>query len=332
MTASSRPAEYRDVRTANLNTITFDNLFDKDEAELKRLVQSCEQEGFFYLDLQSAASQKFWVDLYNIDNTTKKWFQQPIEKKLETPTVSLAHGFKAVGNQSGSIESKKDGFEALKIGKSELDGRWALPDVVSDNLPLFDQFASSCHFISKLLLDCLSDGLELKGDARFETHHRDDCRSKSTLYFLHYPPGAQDPNQVGQNMHTDIGSLTILYAPQWGLQVFSPADGSWEYVEPRPGHAIVNVGDTLRFLSGKRFRSALHRVLPLGGIQMEDRYSISYFLRASDSTEFKDSDEDESSAKQWYTKKYAMYEMPHVIQKQQTTLSGGMAQELQASF
>jgi len=27
-----------------------------------------------------------------------------------------------------------------------------------------------------------------------------------------------------------------------------------------------------------------------------------------------------------------MYEMPHVIQKQQTTLSGGMAQELQASF
>jgi isopenicillin N synthase-like dioxygenase len=92
MTASSRPAEYRDVRTANLNTIKFDNLFDKDEAELKRLIQSCDNEGFFYLDLQSAASQKFWVDLYNIDRTTKEWFQQPVEKKLETPTVSLAHG------------------------------------------------------------------------------------------------------------------------------------------------------------------------------------------------------------------------------------------------
>lgn len=204
--------------------------------------------------------------------------------------------------------------------------------MVSDNIQLFDRFTSACHFISKLLLDCLSDGLELKGYNRLENFHHDDQRSKSTLYFLHYPPGAQDPNKVGQNMHTDIGSLTILHAPQWGLQVFSPADGAWEYVEPRPGHAIVNVGDTLRFLSGKRFKSALHRVLPLGGIQIEDRYSISYFLRASDSTEFKDSDEDESSAKQWYTKKYAMYEMPHVIQKQQTTLSGGMAQELQASF
>lgn len=133
-------------------------------------------------------------------------------------------------------------------------------------------------------------------------------------------------------MHTDIGTLTLLFAPQWGLQVFSPARSRWEYVEPRPGHAIVNVADTLRFLSGKRFRSALHRVLPLGGVQHEDRYSISYFLRAADSTEFKDSDERESSAKMWYLQKYDMYEMPHSIQKEATTLSGGMAQELQASF
>ncbi|GKU11748.1 unnamed protein product, partial [Fusarium langsethiae] len=144
MTISSRPAEYANVHTADLKTITFDKLFDKDEGELKRLIQSCEEDGFFYLDLKSAASQKFWVDLHNIDRTTKEWFKQPIEKKLQTPTVSLAHGFKAVGNQSGSIESKKDGFEALKIGKSELDGRWALPDVVSDNLPLFDQFTAAC--------------------------------------------------------------------------------------------------------------------------------------------------------------------------------------------
>ncbi|KAE8421233.1 hypothetical protein BDV36DRAFT_292430 [Aspergillus pseudocaelatus] len=328
----SRPAEYKDVRTADLSTIQFTNLFDKDEAELKKLLKACEKDGFFYLDLQGEGSEKFWKDLYDIDRITKEWFSQPADVKLKTPTVSLSHGFKAVGNQSGAVESLKDGFEALKIGKFELDGRWALPSIAQDNLVLFDQFTAACHFISKLLLDCISDELGLKGDARLETYHRDDCRSKSTLYFLHYPHGAQDPSQVGQNMHTDIGSLTILYAPQWGLQVFSPNDGAWEYVEPRPGHAIVNVGDTLRFLSNKRLRSALHRVLPLGGIQNEDRYSISYFLRASDSTEFKDSDGDESSAKHWYLKKYEMYELPHAIQKEKTTLSGGMAQELLASF
>ncbi|KAA8650878.1 hypothetical protein EYZ11_005837 [Aspergillus tanneri] len=328
----SRPPEYENVRTADLSTIQFSNLFDKDEAELKKLIKACEKDGFFYLDLQSEGAEKFWKDLYEIDRITKEWFSQPTDVKLKTPTVSLSHGFKAVGNQSGAVESLKDGFEALKIGKFELDGRWALPSVAQDNLVLFDQFTAACHFISKLLLDCISDELDLKGEARLETHHRDDCRSKSTLYFLHYPPGSQDPSKVGQNMHTDIGTLTILYAPQWGLQVFSPGDATWEYVEPRPGHAIVNVGDTLRFLSGKRLRSALHRVLPLGGIQTEDRYSISYFLRASDSTEFEDSNGDESSAKNWYLKKYETYELPHIIQKQQTTLSGGMAQELQATF
>ncbi|KPM44142.1 hypothetical protein AK830_g2476 [Neonectria ditissima] len=323
---------YQDVRVADLQIINFANLFDKDDKEMEKLLKACDKDGFFYLDLQGAGSDKFWRDLNDVDRITKDWFTQPVGEKLKTPTVSLAHGFKAVGNQSGAVETLKDGFEALKIGRNELLGRWALPSVVHDHLPLFDQFSASCHFILHLLLDCISDGLKLKGSDRLDKYHRDDARSKSTLYFLHYPPGAQNPEKVGQNMHTDIGTLTLLFAPQWGLQVFSPSDSAWEYVQPRPGHAIVNVADTLRFLSNKRFRSALHRVLPLGGIQHEDRYSISYFLRAADSTEFKDSNDTESDAKSWYLKKYDMYELSHEKQKKETVLSGGMAQELQASF
>ncbi|RBR06767.1 hypothetical protein FVER53590_12620 [Fusarium verticillioides] len=219
-----------------------------------------------------------------------------------------------------------------QIGRSELLGRWALPSVVEENLQLFDQFNASCHFILKLLLDCLSDGLNLKGASRLDTHHRDDARSKSTLYFLHYPPGTQNLDEVGQNMHTDIGTLTLLFAPQWGLQVVSPVTGAWEYVQPREGHAVINVADTLRFLSNKRFRSALHRVLPIGGVQVEDRYAVSYFLRAADDTEFKDSNDEDSNAKSWYLTKYHTYELPHEVQGEQTVLSGGMAQELQATF
>lgn len=47
--------------------------------------------------------------------------------------------------------------------------------------------------------------------------------------------------------------------------------------------AIVNVRDTLRFLSNERFRSVMHRVSPPGN---EDRYSTAYFLRAADGTIF----------------------------------------------
>lgn len=197
---------------------------------------------------------------------------------------------------------------------------------------MFDQFNASCHFILKLLLDCVSDCLDLRGSARLDTYHRDDAHSKSTLYFLHYPPGMQKLHEVGQNMHTDIGTLTLLFAPHRGLQVVSPVTGAWEYVEPRPGHAIINVADTLRFLSSRRYRSALHRVLPLGGVQREDRYSVSYFLRAADATEFKDSNNNHSNAKDWYLTKYETYELPHDIQGKETVLSGGMAQELRATF
>ncbi|KAF5717293.1 2og-fe oxygenase family [Fusarium globosum] len=328
----SQPSPYDNVTTANLFTVKFSNLFDKESKELDTLLKACERDGFFYLDLQDSCSAKLWRDLERVSAIAKRWFSQPVEEKLKTPTVSLAHGFKATGNQSGAIKSLKDGFEALKIGRSELLGRWALPSVVEENLELFDQFNASCHFILKLLLDCLSDGLNLRGASRLDTHHRDDARSKSTLYFLYYPPGTQSLNEVGQNMHTDIGTLTLLFAPQWGLQVVSPVTGAWEYVQPREGHAIINVADTLRFLSNKRFRSALHRVLPIGGVQKEDRYAVSYFLRAADDTEFKDSNDEDSDAKSWYLTKYHTYELPHDVQGEQTVLSGGMAQELQATF
>ncbi|KAJ6437220.1 hypothetical protein O9K51_10191 [Purpureocillium lavendulum] len=323
---SSNP--YDNVRTADLYTVKFDKLFDRGEGELETLQRACERDGFFYLDLQGPGSATLWKDLDSVGEITKRWFSQPTEVKLKTPTVS----FKATGNQSGAVESLKDGFEALKIGRNELLGRWALPPVVHENLPLFDQFTASCHFILRLILDCLSDCLRLRGAARLDAHHRDDARSKSTLYFLHYPPGARNRGEVGQNMHTDIGSLTLLFAPQWGLQVASPVTGAWEYVEPRPGCAVVNVADTLRFLSNRRFRSALHRVLPLGGVQHEDRYSVSYFLRAADATEFQDSNDAASNAKDWYLTKYNTYELPHEIQGEETVLSGGMAQELRVTF
>ena len=131
-------------------------------------------------------------------------------------------------------------------------------------------------------------------------------------------------------MHTDVGTLTLLFAPQWGLQILSPsssATGVWEFVEPRPGHAIINVGDTLRFLSGRRFRSALHRALPLSE---GSRYAASYFLRANDGVEFRDSEGGKVNAKDWFERKFALYERPHAVQRSgnASILTGGMAEEL----
>lgn len=84
---------YRDVPKADLLTIDFANLFDKDPKELAKLIYACERDGFFYIDLQNPSSVNFWSDLFRVDEITKKWFALPEDVKLQTPTVSLAHGY-----------------------------------------------------------------------------------------------------------------------------------------------------------------------------------------------------------------------------------------------
>ena len=84
---------YDNVNTADLYTVKFDNLFDRDEQELDTLLKACERDGFFYLDLQGSGSGNLWKDLDRVSEITKRWFAQPVQVKLKTPTVSLAHGF-----------------------------------------------------------------------------------------------------------------------------------------------------------------------------------------------------------------------------------------------
>ncbi|KAK3314213.1 hypothetical protein B0H66DRAFT_374245 [Apodospora peruviana] len=309
---------------AQLQTIRFSPLLDRDEAELAKLTKACETDGFFYLDLSDMGADRLFADLDEASDLVKNWMKQPREKKCETITTSLSHGYKPTGVQSGAVESRKDGFEVLKVGRQELLGRWALQDVVSQNLGLFDDFMAMSHFILKTLLEHLSDSLGLTApEERLENWHQDHLASKSTLYFLNYPEEVKiKENGSGQNMHTDIGTLTLLFAPQWGLQVPDEKTKHWLWVAPKPRHAIINVADTLRFLSGGRFRSALHRVLPIDGVG--DRFSVSYFLRANNSTEFTASDGSNASAKDWYFRKYDTYARPHEEQRKEPVLTGGM--------
>ncbi|KAE8137268.1 hypothetical protein BDV38DRAFT_293023 [Aspergillus pseudotamarii] len=312
-------------RVANLHTVKFAPLLDRNETELAKLVEACEKDGFFYLDLCDKGAERLFQNLEEVSDLVKKWMTQPREQKCRTVTTSLSHGYKPTGVQSGAVESRKDGFEVLKVGRQELLGRWALQDVVLENLKLFDDFMAMSHFILKTLLEHLSDVLGFnEPETRLERWHQDHIASKSTLYFLNYPEEVKiKENGSGQNMHTDIGTLTLLFAPQWGLQVPGETTKEWLWVKPKPGHAIINVADTLRFLSRGRFRSALHRVLPIDG-QVGDRFSISYFLRANNNTEFMASDGSNSSARDWYFKKYATYEKPHDEQKREPVLTGGM--------
>ncbi|KAK6826141.1 hypothetical protein PG987_013635 [Apiospora arundinis] len=322
------------VPVASLRTIDFSKLIDRDAMEMTKLILACQEVGFFYLDLSSSGCENLLFNRDVVSGHMEQWFNQDKAEKAKTVTVSNAHGYKPIGHHAG-VGKNRDGWEALKLGRSELRGRWALPSVVRENISSFSDFQDECHFVTKLLLDCISTKLELRGARSLQQYHRDDAPSKSSLFFNHYPArdttgrAAEGKGEIGQNQHTDLGSLTLLFAPQWGLQVLCPVDFvcpetgerlQWQNVEPRPRHAIVNVGDTLRFLSDYRLRSALHRALPMENC---DRYSIAYFLRPSDDSEFIDAKGEATTAVSWYLQKNKTYES-HGKQDERILLGGLM--------
>ncbi len=106
----------------------------------------------------------------------------------------------------------------------------------------------------------------------------------SSVRLNHYPVG--DPvdarereglaelAEVALGHHTDPGVITLLLQDDTGgLQAHSRESG-WIDVPPRPSTIVVNLADSLQVWTNDRYRSAVHRVVPM---TRRDRYSIPYF-------------------------------------------------------
>ncbi|MCJ1266370.1 hypothetical protein MMC22_006254 [Lobaria immixta] len=314
-----------ELKTAPLLIIDFARLLRHDTSEVNRLVEACQNHGFFYLDLQGVdtESQTILADWQSLLQTAEKYFSQADEIKTRDDRNSGTYGYKRIGNLTGADGDQVDALENIKISREEIiktDSN--LPVVVKENLDLFQRFVSVSHVIVTTVLENLSNALSLQPGARFEDLHREQEPSKTLLGLLRYPKQDADAKGLGLHKHTDTGSLTLLFSEQWGLQVLLA--GGWHYVEPRPGHAIVNVGDMLRFLSGQRFHSCVHRVQPVTRRQMEHRYSIIFFLRTEDNAVFKDHEGNVLTAQEWHARKMTAYAQTQAEQAVNTALTGGV--------
>ncbi|KAL9012053.1 MAG: hypothetical protein Q9173_003156, partial [Seirophora scorigena] len=68
---------------ADLPTLAFDKLVDRDPQELTKLLAAGEKEGFFYLDLTKSESKGLSDDYETILSVMKTWFDQPLEEKVK---------------------------------------------------------------------------------------------------------------------------------------------------------------------------------------------------------------------------------------------------------
>jgi isopenicillin N synthase-like dioxygenase len=209
---------------------------------------------------------------------------------------------------------------ATQIGSYDLkmNVAGALPALFHEAGNLVPEYIAACEHVVRSLLSCYGYILNMS-ESDLQKHHDQSVKSETILALLSYP------GRLTHQKHTDLGSLTVLFSDQWGLQVFSPSTSGWEWVEPREEQAVINVGDGLRFISGKKLFSSVHRVVREGRASSEGhRYSIAYLLRPADNTTFLDAEGIEITAKELAESKYNSYAASHAEQDKSSVLMGGM--------
>jgi len=178
-----------------------------------------------------------------------------------------------------------------------------------------------CHWIGSVLLKHFSSSLRLGQAMDLEGSHRYGEPSTSALGLLKYPMPVSTSGQLGQIAHTDVGSITVLFSQLGGLQVLGQND-EWLFVEPKPGHAVINVGDSLRFLTGGVLRSSLHRVVSHPDALQQPRYSIAYFMRPEYDARFEAEDGVQWTGLGWHTRKFVVFRASAEEQKASAVLTG----------
>ncbi|CAN9255024.1 unnamed protein product [Alternaria alternata] len=225
--------------SAKLRTITIFGLLNHDELAIKTLLTAGVEDGFFYLDLRASETQCLLDASAGLTELAGRLFDLPKEElakfDLDTSTNKL-----------------------LDLDAQE-QRPW--PELLAQYRELLSLFVGNCHWVGKILLEYFSGARDQQAVPLLD-NHRYGKLSTSALGLLKYPANAASTgDQLGQIAHTDVGSITVLYAQLGGLQVLD-SQGSWKFVQPKAGHAVVNIGDSLRFLTGKMLRSSLHRVVP----------------------------------------------------------------------
>ncbi|EFX00930.1 2og-Fe oxygenase family protein [Grosmannia clavigera kw1407] len=315
-----------------METVDFSRILSQEPDEIARLLKCCQTSGFFYLDLNTIDGRRFLRDQQATLGLMGRFFSAPLEAKNEFGLVSPHLGYEPVGCRNGVFPDRRDGYEMIKVSRDEMQrasNRRKLPAVISSesDVQVLEDAIAGANIVTKTMLAALSTAMGLTGAERFESRHRNDRPSTSTLAMMHYVPSdPTDPanETVGHQKHTDISSLTLLFSEQWGLQIRPPGAREFGFVAPRPGTAVVNVGDSLRFASGHTMMSCIHRVVPFD--PTEHRYSIAYFLRAENDSMFVDSEGRYITAGQWHDEKFYVFKAAPEIQAAAppSMLFGGM--------
>ncbi|KAH7067157.1 2OG-Fe(II) oxygenase family oxidoreductase [Paraphoma chrysanthemicola] len=307
-----------DDRIADLETVDLGLLARSDPVESQKLLFAAQTKGFFYIELSNPDGRAYLEEAEALLSWFTKFFQKPLpEKLLETSSDEI--DYKPIARETGVELGTKDGFEAYKIPTNIFIGtsRVAPPSRGSVDCSSIGQaFAIRSHEISNMIMASLWRSLGLEGGSSFPEQHRFGSLSSSATVMNSYPLQLlPEGSSVGHNAHTDLGSITLLFCSTWGLQVYSAESARWSFVEPFRSRAVVNIGDTLRFMSGNKLKSCLHRVVHHSEWTHGHRLSLAYFARPNSDVKLLDGQGCEWSVEKWVARKFRSYKESHEEQE-----------------
>ncbi|RFU28616.1 hypothetical protein B7463_g7729, partial [Scytalidium lignicola] len=289
------PNEIPIIDLANLDT-DFNAVAD----EIKEVAATW---GFLYVKNHGIDQEK--IDrMFDIADTF--FTKTSTEEKLSTPWSSIDNaGYENKGSKDEKQSyvdhglndvTKKDDPKEFFVFRKTNSFDQPLPPTLAEVKDEIQGFMRSAHEqIALKVLSCLSASLGLPADY-FPNLHNFDSPSFTTLRLLHYPAldGEDAATPVRLPSHTDHTVVTVLFQHKvMGLQVRPPnlsgpvMDGEeWLDAPIIPGAALVNIGETMTFLSGGLMKSTLHRVArsPRTEDQGKERYSCVYFCHANEDT------------------------------------------------
>lgn len=153
------------------------------------------------------------------------------------------------------------------------------PQVIDVHMSSLRTLASAVSKAASILLSSLSSSLKLQSGESLQSIYNTHLPSLDLVRLLKYHRQPLFERGFSHIPHTDLDSLIFLFIEQFGLQILSAESEEWEWVQPREGCVIVNVGDCPGLLTNKTFRSCQHRVKPLSRKAMKKRFSFAYFIR-----------------------------------------------------
>ncbi|KAK7722954.1 hypothetical protein SLS57_004810 [Botryosphaeria dothidea] len=224
---------------ANLREISLEHLKNGDQTEAANLLAACQEDGVFYLNLKHSdgSDGELLHESASIYHLAKQLFNLPEEEKMQYDIDLFGdmkvNGYKPVGRNFGGIRSNKDGFESYAIAKDTilaldpLASQHPHPQPIAAALPLLRAFTTSIATATAAILASLSTSLAFPAAAGFHHRHRTLNRpSPDLLRLLKYPAQPAHERGAPQAPHTDLGTLTVLFASGDGLQRQAPRTGA----------------------------------------------------------------------------------------------------------